>query len=450
MTPRAWMWLALAAGPAEIELEELRAHVAALTAPETAGRATGSRGAAHAANYIAAELTAQGWLPLDGEHRWEFECPAEVPADAGCALALETHGGRLELELGRDFWPLVGAPGTAVGEARLASADQQPRRARFRDRVAILTWELADEGAETDVERDLYRRLERLRMARAAGALVRVSDDLFEYRDRWAQWVAAREPQRRSRIPALVVRAGALPPDAELTGIRVSLSSATRSGTLRGTNVLGWRPAAGADPNAPPAELLVIGAHYDHLGLDPRGRVATGADDNASGVAALLEIADELRHADLSRAVLVVAFSGEEQGLVGSRALAAELQRRGHGVAAMLNMDMIGRGATDAVAVLGARGEPELGELVSRVRGEVDPELRLDIARDSGLFRRSDHYAFHELGVPSLFFFEGLPIRSNNDYHTWRDTMQSVDFHKIQRTARFVSAVAARLAGDHP
>lgn len=431
---------------AGVGVDELRAHVQALTARDMGGRLTGSRGAQRAAEYIAAEFEALGWLPFGELRRWPFDLPGEVPDASECALTIEVED--RHLILGADFWPLVGAPGSARGEVRVSAGPSQLRDGGWRDRIAVLDWELLEPGEDSSagVEVDLYRRLERLRMGRAAGALVRVPDEELEFHARWADWVATRDPARSSRIPAVFVRAGALPDDERLERSTVRLASATRAGTISGANVVGWRPA-GDDPRA---DVVVVGAHYDHLGLDPRGRRAPGADDNASGVAALLEIAEELAAVELEHSVLLVAFSGEEQGLYGSRALADELTRRGLTLSAMLNMDMIGRGEADELAVLGARERPPLALLLREVRAALDPTLRLDLARDAGLFRRSDHYAFHEHDVPSLFFFEGLPIRSNNDYHTWRDTMQALDFDKIQRTARFVAAVTARLAGARP
>jgi Zn-dependent M28 family amino/carboxypeptidase len=230
------------------------------------------------------------------------------------------------------------------------------------------------------------------------------------------------------------------------TGRRARISASTREAPVRIDNVVGW--VRGSDPELA-GEVVVVGAHYDHVGVDDRGRVGHGADDTASGTAALIVAAEAFARAPARRSLLFCAFAAEEDGLVGS----AELCRRPpvdpRQLVAMLNMDMIGRGEADAVAVIGVPRNPDLGKVLERARKLAGTGVRdLETRRGEELWTRSDHYSFHRIGVPSLFFFEGLPISRNPDYHTWRDTPDQLDFDKIARTARLVFNTAWLLAND--
>jgi Zn-dependent M28 family amino/carboxypeptidase len=116
---------------------------------------------------------------------------------------------------------------------------------------------------------------------------------------------------------------------------------------------------------------------------------------------------------------------------------------------AMLNMDMIGRGSPVEVAVIGLEQNPDLGDVLERAQRFEPSGIRRLVTRGGAeLWQRSDHFSFHAAGVPVLFFFEGLPISDNPDYHTWRDTLEQLDFDKIARTTRLVYNTAWLLAED--
>jgi len=116
---------------------------------------------------------------------------------------------------------------------------------------------------------------------------------------------------------------------------------------------------------------------------------------------------------------------------------------------AMLNLDMVGRGEADEVAVLGLIENPKLEVVLDRAKSLQPTRIKSIVKRQGqDLFARSDHYSFHQIGVPVLFFFEGLPIDKNKDYHTWRDTIDLVDTDKVARTARLVFNTAWLLADD--
>lgn len=194
-------------------------------------------------------------------------------------------------------------------------------------------------------------------------------------------------------------------------------------------------------------QVLVLGAHYDHVGRSvDRARdgaagsvVRPGADDNASGTAALLELARRLAAAPTRRTVMLVAFGAEERGLVGSAHFVEQPPVALDSVIAMVNLDMVGRLRGATVIVIG-RWTPALRALLdsaSAVTGVRTAKRPLGVAD-------SDHYPFAERGVPALHFFTGLHV----DYHTAGDIAVRVDPRGMTRVVdlaeRFVRAVADR------
>jgi Zn-dependent M28 family amino/carboxypeptidase len=224
--------------------------------------------------------------------------------------------------------------------------------------------------------------------------------------------------------------------------------SATVTVTLRRTkatikNVVGWIP--GRDTT----RTLVIGAHYDHLGyggessLSPNEHVPhVGADDNASGVAAMLQVAGRAaaaRHRSPPLHNLVFcAFTGEEIGLVGSAHFADQPTRPLESVDAMLNMDMVGRLRDNRLMVMGVGTAAEFPELVQRVNQATE---KFDLKLSSDGFGPSDHSSFYKKKVPVLMLFTG----SHPDYHKPTDTWDKINYTGLARVARFASATIESL-----
>ncbi len=230
------------------------------------------------------------------------------------------------------------------------------------------------------------------------------------------------------------------------SGRRIGLVSSTTESDLRLQNLVALLP--GSDPELK-HEVVVIGAHYDHIGVGKRGRVGLGADDNASGSAALLQLATAFKGLSPRRTIMFAAFSAEEDGLVGSAKLAADLPIPAENVVAMVNMDMLGRGETREVACMGFAQNPGMERIVARANQLGRTGVRkINEVNDKGLFQRSDHYSFHTIGVPVVFFMEGYPIEANKDYHTWRDTVDRLDIDKITASARLAFLTAWILANE--
>lgn len=211
-------------------------------------------------------------------------------------------------------------------------------------------------------------------------------------------------------------------------------------------NVVGIVESAASDRL--PGSVL-IGAHYDHLGfggegsLEPDERVVhNGADDNASGTAALLEVARGLmlRQAELRRDIVIVAFSGEEAGLIGSSML-VHAPPEGIDLSsalAMLNMDMVGRLRDDRLAVLGGESATEWVEIVEPLCRLRDLQCSI---KDDG-FGASDHSSFYAAGIPVLHFFTG----AHPEYHKPDDDAVLINAAGGVRVADLVLAVALELS----
>lgn len=193
-------------------------------------------------------------------------------------------------------------------------------------------------------------------------------------------------------------------------------------------------------------EYVVIGAHYDHLGMGGTGSLApgveavhNGADDNASGVAALLEAARALAAGTSpARSVLFVAFTGEEMGLLGSNQFVGSGVVPADRMKAMLNMDMVGRLGDDPLIVYGVDTAEEWRPLVESAARRYDVTVA---ARGEG-YGPSDHTSFYTRDIPVLHFFTNV----HGDYHQPGDDWEKIDTDGVQRVAGMVTDIARDLA----
>lgn len=205
-------------------------------------------------------------------------------------------------------------------------------------------------------------------------------------------------------------------------------------------NVAGYLP--GSDP-ALAAELVVIGAHHDHLGAfhGEGDTVFNGADDNASGTAGLLALADAFATASSRprRSLAFVTFSGEEKGLLGSRAAVSQGLLPMDRVVFMLNLDMIGRNSERPVEVIGDGYARGLTELVNAANETVG--LELDLAGTT-YFGNSDHDPFYRADVPFLFLFTG----THEDYHQLGDHVDELDFERMASIVTLARGILQRVA----
>jgi hypothetical protein len=220
----------------------------------------------------------------------------------------------------------------------------------------------------------------------------------------------------------------------------------SQSGPLVGKNVIGILP--GHDPVLR-NQTVVLGAHYDHLGqggfgsLDPdsTGKIHNGADDNASGAAALIQVAARLAASPPARTVVFIAFSGEELGLLGSAHYVKHPIYPLAGTLAMVNLDMVGRLRNGKLIVFGARSAKEFPPLLDSLNWYAGFDLK---AQGDG-YGPSDHSSFYAAKRPVLHLFTDL----HEDYHRTTDDWQKVNYDGLKRVADFSLGLVTALANRH-
>ena len=204
-------------------------------------------------------------------------------------------------------------------------------------------------------------------------------------------------------------------------------------GEITVRNVIGF-----IDNNKP--TTVVLGAHYDHLGYGEFGSLHTGspeihngADDNASGVAALLWLADNLKRQESNHNYLFIAFSGEEHGLWGSNYFMKNPTIEPESITFMVNMDMVGRlNDEKQLAIHGTGTSPQWNNIIENVKIKgVEPVLK------EGGVGPSDHTSFYLEGIPVLHFFTG----QHQDYHRPSDDEERINYEGLNIVSHFILSI---------
>ncbi len=488
-------------------LERLRQAVTWLAAPEREGRGPGTPGIDAAADWIAAQFAEIGLAaPGAGEAFQPFAMTLDAKLGPASANTLElvgpptADGGAtvVPLVLGRDFTPLAAGgsgrfelPLVFAGYGITAPAEHYDDYAPLADggvakgaALVLLRQEPqkndphgAFEGNQTSQHAALARKVANA-SEHEAGAVV-FCDDSAET-DSLMPFTRAGEGSDRRTMPVLHLRRAVLddvvtrslgrdlatiqkgiddtltPASAALSGWRIRGRVAIERVETQGRNVMAVIPGRGApaaDDHAAidPRETVVLGAHYDHLGFGGVNSAAPGvhavhhgADDNASGTALLVEVARRLvARGPLPRTVLLVAFSGEERGLLGSAHYVANPAVPIADTVAMVNLDMVGRLDAEKLIVHGTGTSSGFDELVDRLAAAAG----LTTAKEPGGFGPSDHSSFYAKKVPVLHLFTG----SHADYHRPTDTADKINYEGMVRLAGLVTDVVAELAsGPRP
>ncbi len=228
----------------------------------------------------------------------------------------------------------------------------------------------------------------------------------------------------------------------EETTATIRASIVTRD--VIGKNVIAELPGKGNLAE----ETIVIGAHYDHVGMGGRGSLApgtiaihNGADDNGSGTVTMLETARRITEMDLEnhRRIVFMAFTAEEKGLLGSKHYAREPRFALETTTGMINLDMVGRlNDEEKLTVFGTGTAPEFDGLVDA----WTEKFQLPVRKDVSGYGPSDHTSFYEQKVPVLFFFTGL----HTDYHRPSDDFEKINLDGMVRITDMVCEAALYLA----
>jgi Peptidase family M28/PA domain len=453
--------------------------VRALSSPAMAGRGSGTPGAALAARYIARAFQAAGLTPGGDAGGWEqtFQVPTGIRLGTPNSLTLAAPAARA-LKLGRDFTPLaVSGDGARAGDVVFAGYGITAPDLGYDDYagldvrgkiVLVMTGEpRGGDPASPFRKPDAYHYSERRHKVinareHGAGAVLLVGrpgpvrDALPRLSGLTQPWSVLAVAITRPVADVLLVSSGtslaaaadaidrALAPRSfAVAGARAAVEVALVRERSATANVVGILRGNDADLAS---EAVVVGAHYDHLGLGGEGSLAPdevavhpGADDNASGTAAVLELARSLAATGpWPRTLVFVAFAGEEMGLLGS----AEYVRRPpiplDRTAVMVNLDMVGRLREGKIYVSGVDSGSGLRALVvDAARGlPLAPALRGDP------FAPSDQTSFYAAGRPVLFLFTG----AHADYHRPSDRWEKIDAAGLATVTAFAGRIVAALA----
>jgi Tol biopolymer transport system component len=427
------------------------------------GRGIGTRGLEEASRWLAQRFEALGLAPGGDKGSWfqSFDVPVAVEVKPRTTLSLD--GKPLDRALdGESFRPLafsanaeasgeVVAAGYGITSSELGIDDYQGVDAKGKIVVVRRFTPAGGPFEKKEVEQrygDLRYKAFNAREHGAVGLIVVDDSEAAEAPLPALTVSSIIGVGGDAGIPAVVVKrsdGAQLFKGRHQAALKVDLDHRTRPAV----NVVGVL-RAGAPGRLPGAVL--VGAHYDHLGhggassLAPDSReIHNGADDNASGTAALLEVARELagQRDTLKRDVWLVAFAGEEVGVLGSTAFTRHPPEglQIPDLAAMLNMDMVGRLRGNLLSVLGGESAEEWKEIV---KPACDRAL-LGCALSGDGYGPSDHSPFYAAGVPVLHFFTG----AHADYHKPTDDAALVNAAGGARIAGLVAGLAKELA-DRP
>lgn len=400
-------------------LDNLKAHIQYLADDKLEGRRTGSKGEELAMEYIESQFKSIGLLPKGTEsYTQSFIVNDGKQIDPATTFSINGD----TLESGKDFFPFPYSPDIYF-EALPAIAVQETEMPWFFDLKETLEENKANPHFDLP---DYIRSNAKKAKERGASAVIlyntsAIEDKLqFDGKDRTAQHAIPVVYVSKTTANKYFNDSGA----SLKIKLRISISEKTR----KGFNVIGY-----IDNNA--ATTVVLGAHYDHLGYGEDGNsrnttheaaIHNGADDNASGTAALIELARKLNSSKATKNnYLFIAFSGEELGLYGSKYFVENPTIDLKSANYMINMDMIGRlnDSSKTLTVGGYGTSPSWSEffIADGLQGNRVP---INIKIDSSGTGPSDHTSFYRKDIPVLFYFTGL----HTDYHKPTDDADKVNY----------------------
>jgi len=411
------------------------------------GREVGSHGARCAADYIAARFQALGLQPGDSGS-WFQPFPVRTGAALGPSNSLEIS--TRTYAVGSEWVPFgfsgsgaVAAPTIYAGHgvSRPNDPDDRYAHADVGGKIMVVEWGDPEAASGGGMRADPHFKATVAVGREAAGLVVLLPDGM-------ALPSLDEELRNALAIPVVAVsgQAAAAAREAARAGEPVRVRADVHPTTTEARNVVAVLP--GSDPSLRD-QYIVVGAHFDHLGmggegsLDPDAHaVHNGADDNASGVAGVLDIAERLsRGPRPARSVLFIAFTGEEKGLWGSAHFVADPTIDLSKAVAMLNLDMVGRLVDNTVTVFGTGTAVEWESVANAVDTTLGQPLKLAFSPDG--YGPSDHASFTAVGIPVLHFF----TNTHEDYHRATDDWQKIDGDGIDRIAQVAAGITRRLSG---
>ncbi len=419
----------------------LKNDIGYLASDELQGREPGTKGIELAAQYILSEYKQLNLTPYESEgFRQEFEIPVQVEFGSENGLMMEGESFRLK----QDYYPVqYSSNGVAEGAVVYVKYGIDAPEKKYNDYKRLKPEKIKGKVFVMDISspdgihphseylkyHDLGERIELAREKGASGVILinlqgSANDISPEFRNIHSKG-----------LPVIFVTNNALAERIRDASEVAFVTQLTKK-TVRAYNLVGF-----LNNNAP--QTIIVGAHYDHLGMggrsslsaDKEPQIHNGADDNASGIAGMLEIARNASRGDerfKRYNYIFIAFSGEEKGLLGSAFFANNSKELNRRVKYMLNLDMVGRLEDDLLAVNGV-GTSEAWESI--VTTTTCGGLKIKTSA-SGV-GPSDHTNFYYQDIPVLHFFTGTHM----DYHKPSDDIDKINLEGEQRVIRFILGV---------
>ena len=412
----------------KIILTNLQTHIAYLADDKLEGRRTGTTGEKLAYEYISTEFTKSG-LTAKGDNG-SFIQAFEV--NEGLQINPSTHLfiNGFDLELEKEYFPFIFSANESV-EAAPSIA--------LRESGTVWFWDIKDK-LEENKDNPHFDLTDAIK-TKANDVAAKGATGLIIYNTSGIKDELKFEPKAKServKIPVLYVTESIKKKYLydETATLDIKLKVDIGDKTRAGHNVIGF-----IDNGA--ANTIILGAHYDHLGYGEdhnslftgtKPQIHNGADDNASGTAALIEISKLLRASKLkNNNYLFVSFSGEELGLFGSKYFTEHSPVNLSSANYMINMDMVGRlnDSTHGLNIGGYGTSPVWGQLLT------NKDKFFTIKFDSSGSGPSDHTSFYRKDIPVLFFFTGV----HSDYHKPTDDADKINYNGELMVVKYIYTV---------
>ncbi|RMF60928.1 MAG: M20/M25/M40 family metallo-hydrolase, partial [Calditrichaeota bacterium] len=454
--------------------ERLTAFITYLSSDELEGRGTGTAGNKKAAYYIRELFKSFGLQPLGNEYYQEFKVVTEVQLGEGNSLVTRTHGQEQSWEVGTDFMPMPFTENqSATGKVAFVGYGISAPDLNYDDysgidpegKIVIIMRESPDyedpHGKFSDYVSLSYK-IRNAREHKVAGVLFvnppsDTADELYTLK--------RVQGDMQAGVPAIHVKQSVVtsilpesqlfealeegikstmkPASFDIPDVEIEMNPSVKLIEKPTWNVVGIVP--GNDPKLS-KEYIIVGAHYDHLGWGQEGSRYTGeepaihhgADDNASGVAAMLEVAKHIGENPQPRSVVFIAFGAEEMGALGSAYYCKNPLVPLENTVLMLNLDMVGRLQENKLQVTGTGTSSAWDSLIDTLSNHHG----LEVSKSADGYGPSDHASFYSQNVSVLNLFTGL----HDDYHKPSDTVDKINFDGLLTIAQFARDIVVRVA----
>lgn len=468
--------------------EKLRTHVKYLASDELEGRLAGSPGNIKAAEYILNYFKTIGLKPVNQLYRHDFQVRSGIKLSPKNSVSftklIEKPGLPIEMwtkaekkwTTGVEWQPISFSENSTVnGEVAFVGYGISAKEINYDDyagidvkgKIVIVLSDSAD-GKPVESRFENYSTLRyKESNARDHGAIgvifvKRISDSSNVFYPLKVERtikngglvvvqatrteIAKFFPKEKNLYPTeLEMRKSKAPNSFVLPNTKVTLTVDIDFQYSDAPNIFGL--VQGTDPSKS-NEYIVVGAHFDHLGwgLDNsnyKGKPAihNGADDNASGTSALMELAAEISKKPLRRNIIFVAFNGEEMGTLGSSYFVKNSPIPTEQITFMLNLDMIGRMKDNKLNIFGTGTSAKFDKLIDSL-GILDT---LQTLKNSEGYGPSDHSSFYAKGIPILFFFTG----AHADYHSPTDDWDKLNYESMVKVMKFSHDVLNTIDADN-